>query len=163
MSSLPVAARPATGLPRIPLGFVMLVVALAVIVGVAIGANAFAKASLSTTATNPTAAQAAARHQPLPGTAALAPALASYRQIAANLAAAEERHDFAAQFRFSRQLDGALTPAVLGALYTEHAQLVANLEASVERHDTHSRALISSQLSQLCGPAAVKAQLDFCN
>ena len=46
-----------------------------------------------------------------------------YRQVVANLAAAMQRHDFAAQYLIGRQLDAVLTPAVIGAVYKEHSQL----------------------------------------
>ena len=161
MSSLPVAARPAATLPRLPLGLVALVVALAVGIGVAVGANAFA-----TTRQAPAVTTSQVKHHsaiPPGALAAKTSPIVRYRQIVANLAAAMQRHDFAAQYLLGRQLDAVLTPAVIGAVYTERSKLAASLEASVERHDTHSRSLIIRRLAELCGPAPVKSRLDFCN
>ena len=161
MSSLPVAARPAATLPRVPLGLMALVVALAVGIGVVVGANAFATTHQAAAVTTVTVKH----HSAIPpGALAAKPdPMVRYRQVVANLAAAMQRHDFAAQYLIGRQLDAVLTPAVIGAVYKEHSQLVANLEAAAERHDTHSRRLIIRRLAAICGPAAVKSRLDFCN
>ena len=51
MSSLPVAARSGSALPRVPLGFVALMLILAVGIGLAVGANVVATSSRSTVQT----------------------------------------------------------------------------------------------------------------
>ncbi|MFL5769648.1 MAG: hypothetical protein ACJ765_06175 [Chloroflexota bacterium] len=163
MSTLPVAARPAATLPRVPFGLVLLGLALAVMLGAVVGAKVIASPSQAVIANNPTSADSAARHAPVTQAAAAASTMDGYRLIVANIAAAEKRHDFAAQHQFVEELDRALTPAVIGGIYIERAELVASLETAVENHDSHGRAVISRQLAKLCGPAPVKARVDFCN
>jgi hypothetical protein len=162
MSSLPVAVPQRRASPRLPLGLVALVVVLA------IGAGAFIGAMALSNRAAPAPAQAVVttpkHHSAVPSAStAAASQMARYRDVVANLNAAVKRHDFAQQYLLGRQLDAALTPAVIGAIYTQRQQLAASLEAAAERHDTHSRSLISRQLATICGPAAVKSRLSFCN
>jgi hypothetical protein len=145
-------------MPRIPFGFVALALMLAVGIGVVVGANAFATAARQT-AVAPITPPARIHAAPLAGTSRPT-MIVTYRQVVANLAAAEERHDFAAQARFESQLDELMTPAVIGKIYQERERLLAALAAS--DRDSHA-ALITREIAKLCGPAAVKAQLTFCN
>jgi hypothetical protein len=156
MSSLPVAARPGSAMPRIPLAFVVVALLLAVGAGAILGARAF-----STTA--PAVADTSApvkHHSGTPAAAARATTIGDYRQLVANLAAAEQRHDFAAKARFEGQLDKMLTPALIGKVYQERQRLLAALAAT--GRDSHA-ALITRELQGLCGASAVKAELEFCN
>jgi hypothetical protein len=140
------------------LGFVALAVALAVGIGAVVGANVVK--------TSPQAAvtQSTTSVRPHAGTPAVKPApMAAYRQVVANLAAAESRHDFAAKYRFEQQLDKLLTPVVIGTIYQQRDQLRADLETAVEYHDSHAQAMFSNRLGKLCGAATVRAKLDFCN
>jgi len=138
------------------MGFVVMALALAIAVGVALGA-AYARSNAQpAAATTPIVRH----HNVFPPAAAKAPTISDYRTLVANLAAAEDRHDFQAQFRFGNQLDRILTPGMIGYVYQEHARLVAALGAT--DRDSHA-ALITREIAKLCGPAAVKAQLDFCN
>jgi hypothetical protein len=100
---------------------------------------------------------------PMAGTRAPAVAvdpMENYARIVAGLSAAESRHDFAAKARFENQLESALTAETIGLIYQRHEQLMAARAES--GRDSHA-ALITRELAKLCGPAAVKAQLDFCN
>ena len=101
------------------------------------------------------------RKRPIaPGALAPKPApIVRYRQIVANLAAAEAHHDVPAIARFRGQLDDVLTPALIGTVYQEHERLMAAIAA--DGRDSHA-ALLVRQLQALCGPASVKAQLEFC-
>ena len=155
MSSIPVAARSGSGMPRVPLAFVAVALLLAIGVGVVVGARAFAT-------TAPVIADTSApvkHHSGTPPAPRVAP-MTEYRQVVANLAAAEARHDFAAQHRFESQLDKLLTPQLIGTIYQQREQLLAALAES--DRDSHA-ALITRELGKLCGAAAVKAQLAFCN
>jgi hypothetical protein len=158
MSAATIAARPSAALPRVPFGLVALALVFAVGIGTAIGANAF----------RPTAAPAPLEagnnikhHSAFPAApAARSSAMAEYRQIVANLAAAEERHDYAALAGFRKQLDRVLTSEVVGALYLKHERLSAQLAAS--GRDARA-ATIARELQTMCDAKAVKAKLDFCN
>jgi hypothetical protein len=163
MSSLPVAAQQRRASPRLPLGLVALVVALAIGAGAFIGGMAVVNRAGAAPA--PSVATAPIKHHSAvpPAANAAAAQLAGYRNVVADLAAAVKRHDFAQQYLLGRQLDAKLTPAVIGLVYQEHARLAASLETAAEHHDTHARALISRQLASICGPAAVKSRLAFCN
>ena len=158
MSSFPVAARPAATMPRLPLGLVALVVALAVGIGVAVGANAFA-----TTHQAPAVTTSQVKHHAAtpPGALAAKPSpMIRYRQLVANLAAAEDRGDGQAIARYRNELGTLLTPALIGTIYQQHERLMAAL--AVTGHDSHA-ALITKQLMALCGADTVRAQLAFCN
>ena len=154
MSSATVAAPRGFTMPRIPLWFVVLALMIAVVAGVAAG-SAIARSAAPTVADT----SAPVRHHNI-FPAAKAPTITDYRSLVANLAAAEERHDSQAAYRFGNQLDRILTPGMIGYVYQEHARLVAALGSS--DRDSHA-ALITREIAKLCGPAAVKAQLDFCN
>lgn len=155
MSSATAAARPGFAMPRIPMWFVALALLVAISVGAIAGAAMARSTAQPAAATTPIV-----RHHNVFPTRATAPTVGDYRSVVANLAAAEEQHDFAAQYRFRQQLDRVLTPGMIGYIYKEHARLVAALGAS--ERDSHA-ALITREIAKLCGPAAVKAQLDFCN
>jgi hypothetical protein len=154
MSSATAAARPGFAMPRMPMWFVALALLVAVVVGAIAGAAMVRSTAQPAAATTPIVRH----HSVFP--AAKAPTIGDYRALVANLAAAEDRHDFQAQYRFKQQLDRILTPGMIGYVYEKHAQLVAAL-GSADR-DSHA-ALISREIAELCGPAAVKAQLEFCN
>jgi hypothetical protein len=159
MSSASVVARQGSALPRVPLGFVAIAIALAVGIGAVVGANV-----VRTSPQQPAVAQTTTPVKHHPGTPAGKPApMVAYRQVVANLAAAEARHDFAAKYRFEQQLDKLLTPAVIGTIYQQRNQLRADLETASEYHDSHAQAMFSYRLGKLCGAAAVRAKLDFCN
>ena len=141
-------------MPRIPLAFVAVALLIAVGVGAFIGARAFAT-------TAPVVADTSApvtRHAGGPP-AGVAP-MANYRQVVANLAAAERTYDFAARSRFEAQLDQMLTPTLIGEIYQERERLMAALAAA--DRDSHA-ALIVREIRGLCGAEAVKAELAFCN
>ena len=154
MSSATAAARPGFAMPRMPMWFV----ALALLVAVSVGAIAGAAMARSTAQPAPASTGIVRHHNAFP--AANAPTIGDYRALVANLAAAEERHDYEAQYRFGQQLDRILTPGMIGYVYQKHAELVAALGKS--DRDSHA-ALITREIAKLCGPAAVKAQLVFCN
>ena len=141
-------------MPRIPLAFVVVALLLSVGVGVFVGARAFATSTAVVADTS-----APVKHHSGTPAARVAP-MADYRQLVANLAAAEQRHDFAAKARFESQLDKALTPALIGKIYQERERLMAALAAA--DRDSHA-ALITRELRGLCGAEAVKAELEFCN
>jgi hypothetical protein len=141
-------------MPRIPLAFVAVALLLAVGIGVVVGARAFAT-------TAPVVAEKSAPVKHHSGTPAPRIAsMANYRQLVANLAAAEQSNDFVAQTRFEAQLDKMLTPALIGKIYQEREQLMAALAAA--DRDSHA-ALITREIRGLCGAEAVKAELVFCN
>src|SRR5215510_14972792 len=102
MSSATAAARPGFAMPRMPMWFV----ALALLVAVVVGALAGAAMVRSTAQPTAAAAPVVRHHSAFP--AANAPTIGDYRALVANLAAAEERHDFQAQYRFGQQLDRIL-------------------------------------------------------
>ncbi|HEX5014396.1 MAG TPA: hypothetical protein VFV72_09595 [Candidatus Limnocylindrales bacterium] len=154
MSSATVAARPGFAMPRIPLWFVGLALFVAVAIG-AIAGSAMARSA----APAPAAATPIVRHHNI-FPAAKAPTMSDYRAVVANLAAAEERHDFAAQYRFRQELDKVLTPAMIGSIYEKHAQLLSALGNAGQ--DSHG-ALLAREIRELCGASAVKARLAFCN
>src|SRR5262245_6588639 len=159
MSSATVVARQGSALPRVPLGLVAIAVALAVGIGVVLGANVIAKSSPQQPAFTQVSTP---KHHP--GTPAARPVpMAAYRQVVSNLAAAEARHDFAAKYRFEQQLDKLLTPVVIGTIYQQREQLRDNLATAIEFHDTHAQAMFNNQLSKICGSATVQIKLDFCN
>jgi hypothetical protein len=141
------------------MAFVALLVVLAVGIGVIVGANVIASRAAPAAVTQPTTPVKHHGGQP----AAKPVTMTEYRQLVANLAAAEARHDFAAQYRFGKDLDRMLTPAIIGTIYEQRAQLEANLEAATSYHDAHAQAMFTNQLSKLCGAKAIKAELDFCN
>jgi len=144
-------------MPRIPLWFVALALVLAVVAGVAAG-SAIARSA----APNVADTSAPVRHHAaFSGAVGARPTtIVQYRQLVANLSAAEARHDAAGAFRFESQLDQLLTPEAMGTIYAEHARLMAALGSA--NRDSHA-ALITREIAKLCGPASVKAQLDFCN
>ena len=145
-------------MPRIPLAFVALALLIAVGAGAFVGARAFSTTTPVAETTTPV------KHHSGWPTTRVAPAvvapMATYRQLVANLAAAEARHDFAAESRFQTQLDQMLTPSLIGKIYQERERLMAALAAS--DRDSHA-ALITRELRGLCGATAVKAELEFCN
>ena len=47
--------------------------------------------------------------------------MATYHGVVSDFAAAEERHDFAAEYRFRTQLDRILTAPMIGTIYQERA------------------------------------------
>ena len=160
MSSFPVAAQPGRAMPRVSVGIAALAVVVAVGIGAIVGANALAARA---TVTGPAVTTAVKHHTATPPVASAATLMATYHGVVSDLAAAEERHDFAAEYRFRTQLDRILTAPMIGTIYQERARLAASLETAAENHDSHNRALISRQLANLCGPEAVKEKLEFCN
>lgn len=143
----------------------MAVTAIALIVGLgfglAVGANlgaAGTRTAPGNAVSGPPTALASRTH------AAAAPApMASYRQLVANLKAAESRHDYAAQARFSSELSKMLTAQTIGSVYQARTQLLASLATAKAHHDYHAAARINLRLAGLCGSKTVKAKLDFCN
>jgi hypothetical protein len=160
MSSLPVAAQPGRAAPRLSLVVVILALVVAGLAGAALGA--VIAANRTAAAVPPVATTPSVKHHSATPPVTATSRLVEYRQIVANVAAAEQRHDYAAKARYASQLDEMMTPQMIGAIYQERARLLAGLEVSVERRDTHSRALIARQIRSLCADTA-KAQLDFCN
>jgi hypothetical protein len=158
MSSIPVAAQPGSAMPRVR-AFVAVALLLVIGVGVGVGARAIATTAPAVAETTTPVKHHAGWPATRVAPAAVAP-MTSYRQLVANLAAAEARHDYAAQARFQGQLDEALTPALIGKIYQERERLMAALAAA--DRDSHA-ALITRELRDLCGATAVKAELEFCN
>jgi hypothetical protein len=159
MSSATIAARPTSGLPRVPLAFVIAALILAIGLGAVIGARAVA--TTAPAAVPAETGNSIKHHSGVPAPAK--PTMADYRQVVSNLAAAEARHDYASQFRFKQELSAVLTPEVIGTIYQTRAKLAADLEWANEHHDAHNRATLSRQLAALCGADAVRAELAFCN
>ena len=158
MSSATAAARPGYAMPRIPLWFVVLALMLAVVAGIAAGS------AIARSAAAPNVADTSApvrHHAAFTGAVGAQPTtIVRYRQLVTSLSAAEANHDAAGAYRFESQLDQLLTPQAMGTVYAEHARLMAALGSA--NRDSHA-ALITREIAKLCGPAAVKAQLDFCN
>ena len=143
--------------------FVAMVLVVGLVAGVAIGALAVRATTAEAVVADVGVTTSQPRVGPMAGTRAPAAAvepMANYARIVAGLSAAESRHDFAAKARFESQLESALTAETIGLIYQKHERLMAAL-ADADR-DSHA-ALITRELAKLCGPAAVKAQLDFCN
>ena len=140
MSSLPVAARPAATMPRVPLGLVALVVALAVGIGVAVGANAFA-----TTHQAPAVTTSAVKHHtaiPPRALAAKPSPMVRYRQLSRTSRRPRMRRRPGLR-PYRNELGTVLTPALIGTIYQQHERLMAAL--AVTGHDSHA-ALITKQL-----------------
>ena len=85
--------------------------------------------------------------------------MARYRELVADLAAAEDQAAYREQAIFRGQLDSLLTPQLIGQIYQEHARLLAARAATPR--DSHAGRL-TVQLMALCGSDAVKARLTFC-
>jgi len=164
MTAATVATTPKVGRAWGRGPFVALALVVTLVAGVAIGALAVRAATTSQAATpNVGVTTYQPRVGPMAGSAPAAAAvdpMQNYARIVAGLNAAESRHDFAAEARFNSQLESALTAETIGLIYQRHEALMAALAAS--ERDSHA-ALITRELAKLCGPAAVKAQLDFCN
>ena len=167
MTAVNVATRPGVGRSwgSGPVGAIALTIGL--FAGIAIGALALRPATASTQAVAP-AAVAPTTHQtrvPMAGSAVVAPApdaLANYSRVVANIAAAESRHDFAARYRFERQLRATLTAATIGSVYQERSNLLKSLAVAQANGDAYGMWRMGQDLDALCGPAIVKAQLEFC-
>ena len=164
MSALRVAAQPGFAWPRMPVAMT----ALALIVGLTSGLVVGVSMATRTTTQASTAAApvtpAARTHAGRP--AAPAPAVApmtAYRQLVANIKAAEARDDFAAQARFASQLSGMLTAQTIGTIYQQHAGLQASLETAKANKEYHAVSMINQRIAAICGTDTVKAELAFCN
>ena len=166
MTAANVATRPSVGRSwgSGPIGAIALTVGL--MAGLAVGALALRPATASQAAAP--AAVAPTTHQPhvgpMAGTpAAAAPsALENYARVVANISAAETRHDFAARYRFERQLNATLTAPTIGLIYQERSRLLESLAMARANGNGYAIWRIGQDLDGLCGPAAVKARLSFC-
>ena len=160
MSSLPVAAQQGRATPRMSLVIVVFALLAAAVIGAAVGAAI--SANRATTQT--TAVTTSVQHPvSLPAGAIAvwqqAPPMTRYRQLVADLAAAEDQGAYREEAIFRGQLDSLLTPQLIGQIYQEHERL---LEARVATgRDSHA-GLITRQLMALCGADGVKARLSFC-
>lgn len=163
MTSLPATASAGRAAPR--LSFVlgaMIALLLAALLGAAVGAAI--SANRASTVITPAAAAAPANLHPAPpippGALAAKPApMVRYRGLVADLAAAEARHDVRGIALYRHQLDAVLTPALIGTVYREHQRVM--VEIALAERDSHA-ALLVRQLQSICGPASVKAVLEFC-
>jgi hypothetical protein len=166
MTAVNVATRPSVGRSWGSGSVGAIALTFGLVAGIAVGALALRPATASTQAAAP-AAVAPTTHQakvgPMANSAAAPDALASYRQVVAGLQAAESRHDFAAKYRFERQLRATLTADVIGSVYQERSRLLKSLASAAANGGGYIEWRIAQDLRALCGPAAVKAQLDFCN
>jgi hypothetical protein len=168
MTAANVAARPSVGRSwgSGPIGAIALTVGL--VAGLAVGALALRPASASQAAAP--AAVAPTTYQPHVGPMAGTPkaaapaakAMANYTRVVANLQAADTRHDFAARYRFERQLRATLTPTTIGLVYQERSRLLESLAMARANGNGYAIWRIGQDLNALCGPAAVKSQLSFC-
>jgi hypothetical protein len=129
-------------------------------VGAAIAPRTSTQASVSTAPITPPARTHAAR--PVAAAKAVAP-MAAYRQLVANIQAAERRSDFAAQARFASQLSAMLTAQTIGTIYQQHVRLEASLATAKANEEYHAVSMINRRIAALCGTDTVKAQLEFCN
>jgi hypothetical protein len=142
---------------------------MALTIGLAIGVSVGALALRPAAATS----QAAAPYLTHPGN--IAPrgghaaaatsaqrALTNYTQIVADLKAAESQRDFAAKYRFERQLPAALTASTIGLIYQEHTRLMESLAEAKAAGNGYATWRLGQDLDALCGPAAVKDLLTFC-
>ena len=158
MSSFPVAAQSGRATPRTSLAIVVLALVAAAMIGAAVGGAIVANrtpahVAVVTAPVQPHPVTAAAPLKAMPGT------IARYREVVANLVAAEKRNDGRDTAAYRGELDGILTPAMIGLIYQEHERL---LEARAAMpHNSHA-SLITRQIAALCGPAEVKARLTFC-
>jgi hypothetical protein len=138
---------------------VVLALVAAGMIGAAVGAAIAANRTTAQTTAVTTSVQ---QPVPLPPGAIAAKQqapMARYRQLVADLAAAEDQGAYREQAIFRGQLDSLLTPQLIGQIYQEHARL---LEARTSTpHDSHAGRL-TRQLMALCGSDAVKARLTFC-
>lgn len=164
MSALRVAAHPGIAWPRMP----MAMTALALVIGLASGLTVGVSMAARTTTQASTAAgpvtPPARTHARRPAAAAPAAApMTAYRQLVANIKAAESRDDFVAQARFASQLSGMLTASTIGTIYQQHAGLQASRETAKANKEYHAVSMINQRIAAICGTDTVKAQLDFCN
>lgn len=162
MSALRVAAQPGTVWPKMPGAFMAAALAVGLAVGVAVGATMTARTATQASNTAQVTTPPARTHSARTPALALAP-MTAYRQLVANIRAAESRHDFAMQHRFGTQLKAMLTAETIGTIYQDRARLLAGLETATANRDYHAASRFSRQLAAICGTKTVKAQLDFCN
>jgi hypothetical protein len=171
MTAANVATRPSVGrsFGSGPVGAIALTFGL--VAGLAVGALALRPAATTAPAAAPAVAQTTHQANVGPKAAAAAAraaaakserALVNYTQVVANVQAAESRHDFAAKFRFERQLRAMLTPQTIGLVYQERSHLMDSLAEAKATGNGYGIWRIKQELDALCGPAAVKAQLSFC-
>ena len=162
MSALRVAAQPRTAMPKVPVA----ATAMALILGLAIGVAATATLSARTTAQTAvtTAPVTSAARANAAATRAQAPtAMATYRNLVADLKSAEMGHDYSLRYGLANRLDGMLTAQMIGSIYMEHERLEASIAAAKADEEFHLASRLSRQLAAICGSETVKAQLDFCN
>lgn len=162
MSALRVAAQPRTALPKVPAA----AMAMALILGIALGAAATATMTARTTtqtAITTAPVTPAARANAAASRAAAPAPMATYRNLVADLKAAERGHDYSRRYGLASQLSGMLTAQMIGALYLEQARLEDGLAAAKADGEYHLASRLSRQLAAICGSETVKAQLDFCN
>ena len=167
MTSLPATAQSGRAAPRLSfLVGAMIALLLAALVGAAVGAAISANRA-ATVITPAAGAVAPADLHPAPpippgalaAKAAKAAPMVRYRGLVADLAAAEARHDVRGIALYRHQLDAVLTPALIGTVYREHQRVM--VEIALAERDSHA-ALLVRQLQSICGPASVKAVLEFC-
>jgi hypothetical protein len=148
--------------------FAAVALSVGLLAGIAVGALALRPAAASPAV--PPAAVGPTIHQPRVGPQAARPAavipaarvMENYARVVSNIAAAESRHDFAAKFRFERQLRATLTPQAIGLVYQERSRLLESMAEARANGNGYAIWRIGQDLDGLCGPASVKAQLTFC-
>jgi hypothetical protein len=167
MTAANVATRPSVGRSwgSGPVGAIALTIGL--VAGLAVGALALRPAATATQAVAPRVAPTTyqAHVGPMAGHPAAAPAqspLVNYTRVVANVKAAESRHDFAARYRFERQLRATLTAQTIGLVYQERSRLMERLAEAKSTGNGYAVYRIGDDLDALCGPAAVKSLLTFC-
>jgi hypothetical protein len=160
MSALGVAAERGAVTRRPPWAVVALALTFILAIALAVGATLAGRASTGAgTSVSPITPAARSHASPAKSTAPMT----AYRDLVANLKAAERRHDLAAQARFGSQLKAILTAQTIGLIRHEHARLESYLATAKANREYHAASMINQRISVLCGPKTVRAQLDFCN
>ena len=160
MSASGVAAQRGTVTRRPPWAVVALALTILLAIALAVSAILASRASTGAgTSVSPITPPARIHASPAKSTAPMA----AYRDVVADLKAAESRHDFAAQARFGNELKAILTTQTIGLIRQEHARLESYLATARAHHEYHAASMINQRISALCGPKTVRAQLDFCN
>jgi hypothetical protein len=167
MTAANVATAPRVGRTMGHGPFAAVALSVGLLAGIAVGALALRPAASAGQAVAPVAPTT---HQPRVGPQAARPAavipaarvMENYARVVSNIAAAESRHDFAAKFRFERQLRATLTPQAIGLVYQERSRLLESMAEARATGNGYAIWRIGQDLDGLCGPASVKAQLTFC-
>jgi hypothetical protein len=149
-----------------PMAGTAMALVLGLVIGMAASSMMTARSATQTVITAAPVTPAARTHAAAPraatGVAPVAP-MAAYRQLVADLKAAERGHDYSLRYALADQMSRMLTAQMIGSIYVEHARLVSGLAAAKANREYHAASRYSQQLAALCGSETVKAQLDFCN